>query len=393
MSFNISDLKDRINSKVHNSINKIVDVDSLIIEAGNNLLLAVDSPALIRSTPLTNGLYDSVYSYAAPADLKEDKIISLIAQDPNNQNPSQNYNQTYSKELDLRKELGTLSIEDNSTVRTLKAVGIGLRTGVTVNDANSLTTSGTWSAGGNAINLAVDTINYVSGNASLKFDISASGSAAYIENSTMQSVDLTDYVNAGSGFVYVYIPSTTIITSIALRWGSDSSNYYSSTATTTQDNTAFVVGWNLLRFDWSGATTTGTPTVTAIDYLRVTFNYNGTATTSCRVDNIVFRLPAIYNLKYYSNYLYRSTAGTWLEKPTASDDSDIVNTDTTGFNMLVVECAYLASQELSGEDSSFDVDFFQKERNRIWGQYTSNNKSQALKRREPYYRAYVRRRR
>lgn len=393
MSFNISDLKDRINSKTHNSINKLVDVDSLIIEAGNNLLLAVDSPATIRDTQLSNGLYDSVYTYACPVDLKEDKMISLIPQNPLNQTPAQNYNQTYSKEIALRKELGTLSIEDNSTVRTIEAVGIGLRAGVTVNDANSLTTSGTWTAGGNAINLAVDTINFVSGNASLKFDISASGSTAYIENSTMQSVDLTDYVNAGSGFVYVYIPSTTIITSVNLRWGSDSSNYYSSTATTTQDNTAFVVGWNLLRFDWAGSTTTGTPTVTAIDYLRITFNYTGTATTSCRVDNIVFRLPAIYNLKYYSNYLYRSTSGTWLEKPTSSDDSDILNLDTTGFNMMVAECGYLAAQELAGEDSSFDVDFFRKERDRVWGQYSSNNKSQAMKRREPYYRAYVRRRR
>lgn len=393
MSYNISDLKDRINSKVHNSINKIVDVDSLIIEAGNNLLLAVDSPALIRSTQLTNGLYDAVYSYAAPADLKEDKIISLIPQDPLNQTPAQNYNQTYSKELDLRKELGTLSIDDNSTVRTLKAVGIGLRAGVTVNDANSLTTNGTWSAGDNAINLAIDTINYVSGNASLKFDISASGSTAYLENSTMQAVDLTNYVNTGSAFVYVYIPSTSIITSVNLRWGNDSSNYYSATATTTQDNTAFIAGWNLLRFDWAGATETGTVTDTAVDYLRVTFNYTGTATTSCRVDNIVFRLPAIYNLKYYSNYLYRSTAGTWLEKPTASDDSDIINTDTTGFNMLVAECALLAAQELAGEDSSFDVDFFKNQKREVWGQYTSNNKSQAMKRREPYYRAYVRRRR
>lgn len=393
MSYNISDLKDRINAKTHNSINKLTDVDSLIIEAGNNLLLEVDAPSTMRVSQLSNGLYDSVYSYAAPTDLKEDKMISLIPQDPLNQNPAQNYNQTYSKEIDLRKELGSLSIEDNSTVRTLKAIGIGLRAGATLNDANSLTENGTWSAGGNAINLAIDTINYVSGNASLKFDISASGSTAYLENSTMQSVDLTNYVNTGSAFVYVYIPSTSIITSVAFRWGSSSSDYYSVTATTTQDNTAFVVGWNLLRFDWAGATETGTVVDTAIDYARVTFNYSGTATTSCRVDNIVFRLSAIYNLKYYSNYLYRSTAGTWLEKPTSTDDSDIINLDTTGFNMLVAECGYLAAQELSGEDSSYDVDFFKKERDRVWGQYSSNNKSQALKRRESYYRAYVRRRR
>lgn len=393
MSFNISDLKDRINAKVHNSINKLVDIDGLIIESGNNVLLAVDSPSAIRVSQLANGLYDSVYSYACPTDLKEDKMISLVPQNPLNQTPANNYNSTYSKEFDLRKEPGALSIEDNSTIRTLRAAGIGLRAGVTLNDSNSLTTNGTWAATANATNLAVDTINFVSGNASLKFDLSASGSTGYIENSTMQSVDLTDYVNTGSAFVYVYIPSTTTITSVSLRWGSSTSNYYSATATTTQDATAFVVGWNLLRFDWAGVTTTGTPVNTAINYARVTFAYNGTATPSCRVDNIVFRLPAIANLRYYSNYLYRSVAGTWLEQPTSSDDSDIINLDTTGFNMLVVECAYQAAQELAGEDSSFDVDFFKRERDRVWGQYKSNNKSQALKKREPYYRSYVRRRR
>ncbi len=393
MSYDIAYLKDRINAKVQNSANKITDIDSLIIEAGDNLLLEIDPPSTIRVSPLSNGLYDKVYSYQCPIDLKEDKMISLVPQDPLNQTSVQNYNQTYSKEFDLRKNPGDLSIEDNSNIRTLRASGIGLRAGATLNDSNTLTTNGTWTAGGNAINLAVDTINFVSGNASLKFDISAAGSTAYLQNSTMQSVDATNYVNTGSVFVYVYIPSTTIITSVELQWGSSTSDYYAVTVSATQDNTEFVVGWNLLRFDWAGSTPTGSPANTAINYARVTFNYNGTATTSCRVDNIVFRLPAIYNLRYYSNYLYRSITGTWLVSPSSTDDSDIVNLDLTGFNMLVAECALLAAQEIAGEDSTFNVDFFLKEKNRIWGQYSNNNKSQALKRREPYYRAYVRNRR
>jgi len=393
MTFNISDLKDRINAKIQNSINKVTDIDSLIVEAGNNVLSAVDSPETIRITQLSNGLYDQVFSYSCPTDLKEDRMISLIPQNPKDQTPLNNFNQTYGKEFDLRKTFGDMTIDNNSTVRTFKASGIGLRAGVTLNDSNSLTANGTWSAGGNATDLSVDTINFVSGNASLKFNISASGSSSYLENSTMQAVDLTDYVNTGSAFVYVYIPSTSIITSVSLRWGSSSSDYYSVTATTTQDNTSFVVGWNLVRFDWAGATETGTVVDTAIDYARVTFNHTTSATTSCRVDNIVFRLPAIYNLKYYSSYLYRSTSGTWLARPTSTDDSDIINLDQTGENMLIAECAYLAAQEIAGEDSQINVDFFKKERNRIWGTYQSANKSQASKKREPYYRAYVRRKR
>jgi hypothetical protein len=224
----------------------------------------------------------------------------------------------------------------NSGIKTLN-ISKKLTAGATVSTLNSLTDNGTWTAGGNAINIVADTINKISGSGSLKFDISASGSTAYIENSTLSSVDLTNFESAGSLFAYVFIPSTTIITSVNLRWGSSSANYYSSTATTTQDNTSFIAGWNLVRFDYAGATETGTVDNSAINYLRVTFNYNGTATTSCRVDSITARIPSYYTITYYSKYLFKNTAGTWIEKPTAIDDSDEINLDVDSFNVLLYE--------------------------------------------------------
>jgi hypothetical protein len=146
------------------------------------------------------------------------------------------------------------------------------------------------------------------------------------------------------------------------------------------------VGWNLLRADWAGITTTGTPTVTNIKYVRITFNYTGTATQGVRVDNIVARLPSPYEIVYYSNYLFRNTSGTWLERPTAIDESDIVNLEIDGLNLLVAEICYLVAQEIQGEDATFDATFWKSKRDEIWETYMRGNKSEAQKRRSSYYR-------
>ena len=389
MSFLISDLKNRVEPKLHGTtINKVGDFYGLCLEAAGNVLLKIDPRETIRIQQITNALYDQVYEYVAPTDLKGDAIIDIRPQV--SRSVSDKFSQFKSEEFDVYKSNGGIHVQNNSGVKTLR-LSKSLSNTALLDDANSLTDNGTWSAGGNAINFAADSLNYVTGSASLKFDISASGSTAYIENSTITAVDLTNYVNTGAVFVWVYIPSTSIITSVDLRWGSDSSNYYNRTVTATQDNTALVTGWNLLRFDWSGSTQTGTPVTTAIDYVRVTFNYSGTATTSCRVDNIIVKLGSIYNIQYYSKYLFQNSSGTWIEKPTA--DTDVINLDTESYNIFFYELMELVAQEIQAEDASFDVDFWKSKKKDVWETYMQANKSERKKVRSTYYRIPVKRRR
>jgi hypothetical protein len=276
-----------------------------------------------------------------------------------------------------------MAIEMNSGVKTLK-LNKSLTAGILVNDASTLTENGTWTAGGNAINLTVDTLNKLSGGASIKFDISASGTTASIVNSTMTATDLTTIKNDGALFAWVYIPSTTIITSVSLAWGSSASDYWSKTVTAAHDNTAFKVGWNLLRFDWSGATTTGTPDETAVNYLLITCAYNGTATTSVRVDSVIARIGTIYEIVYYSKYLFKSNAGTWKETPT--DDEDEINLDVEEQNLLLYEVCYLVGQEFGGENSSFDTKYWETKRNEAWDKYMRTYKTERRKPSVRYYR-------
>lgn len=391
MSFTISDLKTRLEGKLHGTTtNKVQDLNNLIFEAGGNLLLKIDPAETKRVQQLSGAMYDQVFSYAAPTDLKGDKIIDIRPQ--SNRTLSDNFSQSTTEQFDSYKSVtnNSFSVELNSGVKTIK-ISKALTAGALLNDANSLTDNGTWAVGGNATDLAADTLNKITGTASLKFNISAAGSTAYIENSTMTAVDLSTYKNVGALFVYVYIPSTTIITSVNLRWGSSTSDYYNRTVTATQDNTALVLGWNLLRFDWDGATQVGTPVDTAIDTLRVTFAYSGTAVNSVRVDNIIARIGQIEEVVYYSKYLFQNSSGTWLEKPTA--DTDTVNLDVDSFNLLLYEVAYLIAQQLQGEDASFDASFFKNTRDEVWSVYMRTYKSEKIKRQNAYYRPRQMRRR
>ena len=94
------------------------------------------------------------------------------------------------------------------------------------------------------------------------------------------------------------------------------------------------------------------------------------------------KLGAIWEIDYYSKYLFRNSSGTWIEKPTA--ETDIVNLDTTGYNVLLYELCLICSHELQGEDSRYDMDYFRDRRKEAWDAYTGNNKSQSMKKQASY---------
>lgn len=390
MQTTISDFKTRLQTKIHGqSLNKVQDVYGLIGEAAGNLLLRVDPQETKVVANIENALYDQVYDYALPTDVKGDRIVALRPQINNSPSNAFGYNSTES--FDRTKGLGAnqYTLNFDSIIKTIR-IDKPTRAGVALNECNTLTENGSWAVGSNATTLEADTIEYITGSGSLRFNISASGSTAYIENSTMTAVDLTNYLSVGAIFLWAYVPTVSATTSIDLRWGSDSSNYYSKTVTTNHFGQSFVTGWNLIRFDWSSATTTGSPTITAIDYLRATINYTGTAMTAFRIDSIMAKLPSVWEIIYYSKYLFRNSSGTWIVKPTA--DTDLINLDTEGVNALLYECAYIVAQDLGGEDSQFDVDIFKKRRDEVWGAYLNRYKSEVIKKRESYYSFSIRRR-
>jgi len=149
-----------------------------------------------------------------------------------------------------------------------------------VADMDALTAGGgTWAVdatNSDATNLTVDTIEKKQGSASLNFDIDVSQSGnnkAEIVNTTLNELDLSSFEDLASWLFEAYIPDVTNFTSFTLYWGSDTSNYWSATATTDIDGSAWAAQWNKVKIDWADATATGSPDVEAIDYVQFDLNY------------------------------------------------------------------------------------------------------------------------
>lgn len=121
-----------------------------------------------------------------------------------------------------------------------------------------------WAVANDATNLTLDTTNEIRGTGALNFDMAAySAGQGTLTLTAGSTVD----ISAEKGYVgfWVNFPTgyTTDLTSIQLRIGSDSSNYYSWTLTNPPEGeNTFIV----LQF--ADATTTGLPDDAAIDYTQ-----------------------------------------------------------------------------------------------------------------------------
>lgn len=398
MSHNITDLKEDLTRVIHGgSINKVKNPEALFRTAGLTLLSKVDPDDTIRSAQITNAVHDTIYDYTAPSDLKGNKVIDIGPQI--NRTSRDNFGQRFSRLFDFRKGKETFSIRNNSGTKSLRLSASISPTPKTLHTLNSITDNGTWAVGGDAENLVRDTLNKISGAASLRFDLDGSGTTGHIEIADMTQVDLTDQDEIGQIFVPIYLPDASTITNVILRWGNSSTVYWLATVTSPHDQSSFKDGWNILAFNWNGATETGTVDPTAIDYLRVTVTYDGVADTSFRVDKIAVSNGEIYEIEYYSEFIFRNTSGVWAEK--TSNDSDILNLGVDSYGLYLNEVGILVAQQLQSENQASDVKFFKEQlygdgskRNRgLYTKYLADHPSQAIRPQNNYYRNIYRRRR
>lgn len=387
--YTIADLKNELGGVLHGTnLNKVQGIDVLINRAGRKLIEDIDPIETVRIEQIDNALYDQVYDYTCPADLKGDRIIDIRPQI--NRTMADKFAQTYNEEFDVSKATianvsGEVTIQYDTAVKSLR-IAKNLISPLLVNPATTITGTGTWSALPLATNLVNDNLNYVYGGSSLRFDVGAGapGSTASLENSTFTAVDMSRDEDQGSLFAYVFIPDATIITNFILRWGSSNADYWQVTVTSAQNSVAFQNGWNLLRFNWNGATVVGAPVATAVDYLLFTVTYDGTADTDFRLNSITSQLGTIYEIAYYSKYLYRDfTTGAFQETVTA--DSNIINLDTDSYNLLFNLVGYYVSQQVQGANSSFDSAYFLKEYTDAKKRYVAKIKSQVIKPTQQYY--------
>ncbi len=338
--------------------NQIQNYFGMISRAGRQLLQDIDPQETKRLQPISGTVFDGVWDYPVATDLKGNKVIDILPQV--NRYPSDVWQQYYNQEFDRTKGLpwssDMFTVLYNTGLRSVRINAPFLPAPVTLNEANTTTGNGTWATGGTASNLTNDNIKYAAGGSSLQFDMTTG--TGYVENSTSSAVNLQSVLNQATQFVYVYMPTASQFTNVKLRWGSSSSNYYEVTATTTQQNTVFTNGWNLLSFPWLGATVVGSPDPTSITYLRVSAAVTANQ-AGVHVNYITSNLGSILNMEYYSKYLFRDgVTGAFQENVT--DGSNLINLDTDSYNLLYYITMGFAVQQQQGLDATyFDSGYFE----------------------------------
>lgn len=334
MSYNIGNLKSDLQAILHVAdLSKISGPDPLIERAARDVLADCDPYETVREQSIATPIHRGAVYYPAPSDLKGDGVLDIYKQG------GQSDDGTF---FQLRTALDARVYNTDKTYAVEKINGTHyLRANrdtqnyIILDNANTVSD---YTATSNISNIAKDQLNYIDGGASISFDLNQVGSATTaVLTAAIATKDLTNYVSEGSVFLWVYMPTASGITSLSLKLGSDSSNYWLASATVSHSGVAFENGWNLIRFDLSSSTETGTVDIDAVDYYALTVSYNGTLQEKFRIDYLTVSLGEIHKIKYYSKFMFRNSSGTWLD--TISGDTDLLNLDVDSYNLMLYKSA------------------------------------------------------
>lgn len=348
-----SSIENDINDLAHAEFNNITQKRALINRAVRDVLMDADLRSSKRRTQLSPALFQGIYDYTKPSDLKAWKVIDVIQQVNRPTAHNGRFVLTTPNEFDQMKReyRNLLAVDDRDFVGKLRISALPDDDKTVLHDFESLTSDGTVQALGAANNLTVDSGNYVSGSRSVNFDIDTTGVAPGVEVVDFTAVDLSEYED-DQLFAWVYLQDASKVSSIDLRWGSASNAYYQRNVTTTNEGLDLQDGWNLLRFDWdSSVTTSGSPDIENIDYLAIILNLGSalaTEVTDWRIDAVIARRGVIHDVLYYSKYLWQTSAGVYIENSTA--DTDLLNVDTEELNIILKRIDYLVARSLKNKD-------------------------------------------
>lgn len=347
-----SQLKSRINAGIQGRIGILIDANSMCNDAVREVINQIDLSSTLRTYALAPKLFNSVYDYAAPSDLKSNNITDIP---PQVKRSDGQWFLVSPEEFDRTKGYikGQVALDETNDIDTLKIATNLDDQKITLSTLDSLTAGGgTWVTVGGFTSLVVDTDDFLSENACLSGSIDGTAvTTAGIQNTGLNSTDVSLYMNGnGAAFAYVKINDPTNLTSYTLQFGSSSSNYYSKTVTTQNNGAAFVAGWNLLRFDLVSLGTSGTPDKTKVTYASIfmTKTTGKVSESGYKFDSLVFRRGAIYNIRYYSRFGWQNAAGAYIENST--DDTDMLVADSTEFNLMIHMGKMKAMEELKEWD-------------------------------------------
>lgn len=408
-----SQFQSDINRGIQGKIGMLISAQDTMNEVVRNVFLKTDLRSAKRRQTLSPELYNGIFEYGLAIDFKGSKIIDLPAQarrqdgefflvpaeefrrsrggGVSNVGDTGGFNQA--TRTGLRNgyngtgRVGEIAIDDHNGQRVLLIDSAVDSKSVVISELDSLTSgaSGSWIAFGDAENVAKDDADFIKGAGSIKWDINADGNTtAGIENSSVNSFDISDYLGGTSSyFVYHKIADADNITNLKLRFGNSSTVYHEKTVTTQHDGSAFVDGWNLLRFEVESLSNTGTVDDSAITYYAIfmTKTAGKISESDYKFDWLVLKKGVITNLAYYTKYGWQTSAGAYKENSTLS--SDLLVADTDEYGLLVAEGRVMAAQETDLTQQK--INDLKDERDQLKEKYELDNPSEAKLMTSGYY--------
>jgi len=377
-------LKTDMNKGIHGKVGILINADDTMNRAVRQAL-GVDKRSSRRRATLSPNLFNGIFDYACPSDLDGLKLIDIPAQAKRGDGE---FFLVPTTEFSIKKPKGAVAVKDFNGTRVLQINSSIADKEIVAAELDSLTSGSSdgssWALFGDGTSLAADTDDFIKGAGAIKWNISsAGGTTAGIQHSSINAIDMTDYFGGTSAFfVWAKINSITNLTNYILRFGTDSSNYYYKTVTTQADGTAFVAGWNLLKFDVSSYSTTGTPTNTNIKHFAIymTKTAGKVSETDYKFDWLVLKRGVVHNVEYYSKYGWQSSAGAYKENST--DDLDLLVADTDEYEMIIEKAVEIAGREVKEFDIAREAERLYKEK---VAEYKLRNPSEAKIMTSEYY--------
>lgn len=396
MSKTRANIKTDIAIKISGTIDDTT-LSKLINMAASDVLEDVDTLSTRREVEMSSRLFDNVYEYPAPTDLKEAKVIDVMLMN-GKRTRFDNWEFVSPEEFDRYKSDGRfiddeylinrhvptdrnmISISSNMLGRTLLLSSLLGEDGTIIDPINN---ASEWREFGDGDNLMTDVNNYVNLGASINFDISnAGGTTAGIYKDDLSKFDVSDLLNDGVEFVWAYITDTTDITNYKIRIGSGASDYYEMTATAKNDGTAFSNGWNLIRFDWSGATESGSVTDDECSYVAIfmTKDSGKVSEANYRFNYLFGGVGSRIKISYYSNYPWKSATGTFLGEST--EDTDIIQASDAEYSIFIHKLCEVCEEYLRNFETA---GYWTKKYVEAKGDYLLRNPSQTLSSMSTYW--------
>lgn len=356
--YTVNQITKDVDRKLHTGGTSMTqDFFGALDEGRRNMTSRIQPFELERTMIIEQALYDQVGRYAVPDDLNEDNVVDIKALSSRRNLDTLDHplEYVYRRRFDQKRNRSKniFSVIYDSGVKYLEIYhprGMKECQQTVITDADSLSNNGTWNTGGNLTNLQVDKLNFISQKGSLKFDLNDSGTIGFIENFSLKSTTLYDFLETGAVFTWVNLPVYSIVTSIKITLGSSLTDTYSFTVSNPHNNNEFIAGWNLLKYPIDTMNSTGTPNPRAITYVRFDFTTTGQAMANCNIDNVVARKGIVYQVTYASSYCFVDPV-TLIWKQFATQNTDFIPLEEQAYQLLMLETALVILEEAYGSSN------------------------------------------